>query len=162
MRSRFLDAREAGQISIGHGGNQRLGHVASRIQQQRNEVVGWRADDRVLKIEQAAPADARTICQPHQIIDMIVAQGESRWQASGQRQELAPQRKICLMRSAARSRVLRRRQIPIDEQRSLLEERAFIVGAEIDAGRNRMAVQGNQQINRGFVKRDLIAAGIEA
>ncbi len=74
-------------------------HVAPRVLQQRDQIVGRRADHRVLEIEQAAGLDAVAALEQHEIVDVIVAQHQGRRQRQGVRQHRAPGGKIALART---------------------------------------------------------------
>src|SRR5687768_1678217 len=73
------------EVTLDHRRAQLVGDVASRILDQRHQVVGGMARGRVLKVEQAAGLYARPLAQPQQVVLMIIAQhqgGRRRWQGA--------------------------------------------------------------------------------
>ncbi len=155
---------EAGGADVAfHAGGVDCGrHVAARILDQRDEVIGGMAALGVLEIEQAAGAHARPRRQPQQIVLVVVAQ-QQRAGAGRQRGEAGVPRGAILLGLLRRRRTAARLgQIPFGDQHRGIDQRLALVVAETRqqpmVGRS---MDGDQNVGGARVKRSLVAAGRE-
>ena len=134
-----------------HGRLHRHRHVATRILQQRDEVVGGMADQRVLEIEQAKAMRGRIVDQ-HDIFGMIVAQHRHR-RAGGlldQRQHLIP----CADIGVDIDRKIDGRAIIFGQQTDFALIDAAIIGRQVSG---RQPMQFRQQIDSAGIDRQFLA-----
>src|SRR5258708_8263419 len=76
--ARAVETRESREIALDHCGGEIARDVAPCILEQRDKIVARRSDYGVLEIEQTAGGDAAPLGQDEEIVDVAVAQHESR------------------------------------------------------------------------------------
>jgi hypothetical protein len=141
--------RHGGSVAIEHRSLQRLGDVAARILQHRNEIVGRVPGQRILEVEQAKPA-AR---QQHHVFSVIITQYRHRLHRRQRRKRLLPGGTIGIRVD----RQIDRRRVPFGEKRHLAQIFRHVVGAQRGGGR--VPVERGGQIDRLRIYQ-LLARGI--
>ena len=91
-----IGGRPAAHIKGGETHLEILGDVDACVLQQRNDVVGRRADHRILKIDEAYSLKALPVREPMQIRRMIVAQRPACRLGEDGRQELGQMARNCI------------------------------------------------------------------
>ena len=74
IEGRAIEIGKCGEVAMTHRGDEARCDVAARIFQQRDDVVGDGPQNRILEIEQAAGAKPGAARNPHEIVDVIIAQ----------------------------------------------------------------------------------------
>jgi len=123
-------------------------HVAARVLQQRDKIIGPTAGHRVLEVEQTHPRVTRPPGQPDQVFGMIVAQ-DKHLLARVPRQK---RRQGSTERRPRPGRVIARGAgaVPVKGQSGERGHRRRIVGGKI--GRRGMVMELRQQVGRGGIE----------
>ena len=159
--SHRIQVREGGQIALQHLGRQGGRDIAPGVLQERHQVVGARADHRVLEVEQAAGRGAGPPVQDHEVVHVIVAQHQGIGHRPGDREDRAPGRHVAPPRRVGGWAAGQRRHVPVGQQHRLVDEPRVVVGRQAGGLRHlrrRLAVQLDQQVGGQAVEPGLVRA----
>ena len=139
-----------------------LGHIDPRILRQRDEVIGGRPHHRVLEVQQADLLQPVALGHPDQVGRMIVAQHPHRLLRQRGRQRLRPQAAEGRARQRRHGRHAAMRQVPVEQQLGLDQQRVDIVAgkAVVDLRRHGQRVRQVEFVqSRQHIRGDLVALG---
>ena len=135
-----------------HRGLERRRHVAARVLQKRDEIVGRVTGERVLEIKQSDSRHAFTVRQPEKVFRMVVALDKHSGVSC-----VAVEKRGDTIRQRARSRVVRADRgqgraaagIPLARKRGFLcHQIGVVIPQAVWRG---MVMQSEQCVNRGGV-----------
>ena len=163
LERRPIEAGDAFPVAGQHRRLEGAGNVAPGVLEQRHQIVGGRARDRVLKIQQATGGDALASPQPHQVVHVEIPQHQGPRLSAGRRQNLAPGLDIggtdglrgCVAESGG--------HVPVGEQQRLLQQPRVVIGRQRrrHGPRRRQPVEVDEDVDGEGIERLLGGAVVQ-